>query len=288
MKAIYKRELKSYFNSMIGYIFIAFFVAFMGFYFMAYNLYNGYPYFSYTLSATITIMLIAVPILTMKSFAEDRKTKTDQLLLTAPVSVTQIVLGKYLAMVTVFLIPMLISCICPLIIKANGQAYLLTDYSTILAFFLMGCIFIAIGMFISALTESQIIAAVGTFGILFVLCLWSDLITFLPSSSGGTVAGILIFITALALIIWGMTKNWFMAAIVEAVGCAVFLLLYTIDDSVFQNGLSAILSRIDIRNAFNNFASNNIFDITGLIFYLSMSFIFVFLTVQVLLKRRWS
>lgn len=288
MKAIYKRELRSYFNSMIGYIFIAFFVAFMGFYFMAYNLYNGYPYFSYTLSATITIMLIAVPILTMKSFAEDRKTKTDQLLLTAPVSVTQIVLGKYLAMVTVFLIPMLISCICPLIIKANGQAYLLTDYSTILAFFLMGCIFIAIGMFISALTESQIIAAVGTFGILFVLCLWSDLITFLPSSSGGTVAGILIFITALALIIWGMTKNWFMAAIVEAVGCAVFLLLYTIDDSVFQNGLSAILSRIDIRNAFNNFASNNIFDITGLIFYLSMSFIFVFLTVQVLLKRRWS
>ena len=288
MKAIYKRELKSYFNSMIGYIFIAFFVAFMGFYFMAYNLYNGYPYFSYTLSATITIMLIAVPILTMKSFAEDRKTKTDQLLLTAPVSVTQIVLGKYLAMVTVFLIPMLISCICPLIIKANGQAYLLTDYSTILAFFLMGCIFIAIGMFISALTESQIIAAVGTFGILFVLCLWSDLITFLPSFSGGTVAGILIFITALALIIWGMTKNWFMAAIVEAVGCAVFLLLYIIDDSVFQNGLSAILSRIDIRNAFNNFASNNIFDITGLIFYLSMSFIFVFLTVQVLLKRRWS
>lgn len=288
MKAIYKRELRSYFNSMIGYIFIAFFVAFMGFYFMAYNLYNGYPYFSYTLSATITIMLIAVPILTMKSFAEDKKTKTDQLLLTAPVSVTQIVLGKYLAMVTVFLIPMLISCICPLIIKANGQAYLLTDYSTILAFFLMGCIFIAIGMFISALTESQIIAAVGTFGILFVLCLWSDLITFLPSSSGGTVAGILIFITALALIIWGMTKNWFMAAIVEAVGCAVFLLLYIIDDSIFQNGLSAILSRIDIRNAFNNFASNNIFDITGLIFYLSMSFIFVFLTVQVLLKRRWS
>ena len=288
MKAIYKRELKSYFNSMIGYIFIAFFVALMDYYFMAYYLYNRYPYFTYTLSATITIMLIAVPILTMKSFAEDRKTKTDQLLLTAPVSVTQIVLGKYLAMVTVFLIPMLISCICPLIIKANGQAYLLTDYSTILAFFLMGCIFIAIGMFISALTESQIIAAVGTFGILFVLCLWSDLITFLPSSSGGTVAGILIFITALALIIWGMTKNWFMAAIVETVGCAVFLLLYIIDDSIFQNGLSAILSRIDIRNAFNNFASNNIFDITGLIFYLSMSFIFVFLTVQVLLKRRWS
>lgn len=288
MTAIYKRELKSYFNSMTGYVFIAFFTAFMGIYFMAYNLFNGYPYFSYALNSTMTILLIAVPILTMKSFAEDRKTKTDQMLLTAPVSVTQIVLGKYLAMVTVFLIPVLISCLCPLIIKANGDAYLLTDYASILAFFLLGCIFIAIGMFISALTESQIIAAVGTFGILFVLCLWSDLISFLPSSAMGTVIGLLIFVTVLALIVWGVTRNWFVAAILEAVGIAACLLIYIFDSSVFQNGLSAILSKVDIRNAFDNFAYNNIFDVTGLIFYLSMSFIFIFLTVQVLLKRRWS
>ena len=213
MTAIYKRELKSYFNSMTGYVFIAFFTAFMGIYFMAYNLYSGYPYFSYALNSTMTILLIAVPVLTMKSFAEDKKTKTDQLLLTAPVSVTQIVLGKYFAMVTVFLIPVLISCLCPLIIKANGEAYLLTDYASILAFFLLGCIFIAIGMFISALTESQVIAAVGTFGILFVLCLWSDLISFLPSSEMGTVIGLLIFVTVFALIVWGVTRNWFVAAI---------------------------------------------------------------------------
>lgn len=288
MTAIYKRELKSYFNSMTGYVFIAFFTAFMGIYFMAYNLYSGYPYFSYALNSTMTILLIAVPVLTMKSFAEDKKTKTDQLLLTAPVSVTQIVLGKYFAMVTVFLIPVLISCMCPLIIKANGEAYLLTDYASILAFFLLGCIFIAIGMFISALTESQVIAAVGTFGILFVLCLWSDLISFLPSSEMGTVIGLLIFVTVFALIVWGVTRNWFVAAILEAAGIVSCFLVYIFDSSVFQNGLSAILSKIDIRNAFDNFAYNNIFDVTGLIFYLSMSFIFIFLTVQVLLKRRWS
>lgn len=288
MTAIYKRELKSYFNSMTGYVFIAFFTAFMGIYFMAYNLYSGYPYFSYVLNSTLTILLIGVPVLTMKSFAEDRKTKTDQLLLTAPVSVTQIVLGKYFAMVTVFLIPVLISCLCPLIIKANGEAYLLSDYASILAFFLLGCIFIAIGMFISALTESQVIAAVGTFGILFVLCLWRDLISFLPSSAMGTVVGLLVFVTVFALIVWGVTRNWFMAAMLEAVGIVSCLLIYIFDSSVFQNGLSAILSKIDIRNAFDNFAYNNIFDVTGLIFYLSMSFIFIFLTVQVLLKRRWS
>ena len=101
MRAIYRRELKSYFHSMIGYVFIAFLVAFTGVYFMAYNLNYGYPYFSYVLSATIFIYLIAIPILTMRSFAEERKNKTDQMLLTAPVSLFQVVMGKYLAMVTI-------------------------------------------------------------------------------------------------------------------------------------------------------------------------------------------
>lgn len=102
MRAIYKRELDSYFHSMIGYVFIAFFFAFIGVYFMAYNLNYGYPIFSYVLSSLVFILLIAIPVLTMKSFSEDRKSRTDQLLLTAPVSLGQIVMGKYLAMVTAF------------------------------------------------------------------------------------------------------------------------------------------------------------------------------------------
>lgn len=121
MKAIYKRELKSYFQSMIGYAFIAFLLAFVGIYFMAYNLNAGYPYFSYALSGVMFMFLVAVPILTMKSFSEERKSKTDQLLLTSPVRLVDVVLGKYLAMVTVFLIPNLIFCIYPLVIKMQGD-----------------------------------------------------------------------------------------------------------------------------------------------------------------------
>ena len=134
MAAIYKRELKSYFQCMTGYVFIAFLVLFVGIYFMAYNLMSGYPYFSYTLSGMVTIVMIGIPVLTMRSFADDRKTKTDQLLLTAPVSVPKMVLAKYLSMVTVFAVPVLISCLCPLIIKMNGTAYLKADYASILAF----------------------------------------------------------------------------------------------------------------------------------------------------------
>ena len=192
MKAIYKRELKSYFQSMIGYVFIAFLALFVGIYFLAYNLNGGYPYFSYCLHSVLFIFMIAVPILTMKCFAEERKSKSDQLLLTSPVSLTEIVTGKYLAMVTVFLIPMLIFCFYPLVIKMNGTAYLKVDYAAMLAFFLLGCVYISIGMFLSALTESQIIAAISTFGVLMILYLWNGIISLLPSNNVGTfLAGIM-------------------------------------------------------------------------------------------------
>ena len=133
MGAIYKRELKSYFTSFTGYIFIAFMVLFLGIYFMAMNMSNGIPFFSYTLSSVSFIYIFTIPVLTMRCFSDEKKSKTDQLLLTAPVSVWKIVMGKFLAMATVFLIPMLISCLCPLIIDSVGNAYLMVDYSSIFA-----------------------------------------------------------------------------------------------------------------------------------------------------------
>lgn len=132
MRAIYKRELRSYFHSMIGYVFIAFLVAYTGIYFLAYNLNYGYPYFSYVLSGILFVYLVAIPILTMRCFAEDKKNKTDQMLLTAPVSLFEIVLGKYLAMVTITAVPCVIYLIFPLIIKAQGTAYIKVDYLAIL------------------------------------------------------------------------------------------------------------------------------------------------------------
>ena len=138
MKAIYRRELQSYFHTMVGYVFIAFLVAFTGVYFMAFNLNYGYPYFSYVLSSIHFVFMIAVPILTMRSFAEDKKNKTDQMLLTAPVSLWKIVIGKYLAMVSIFAVPCVIYLIFPLIIMTQGTAYLMADYLSILVFFLIG------------------------------------------------------------------------------------------------------------------------------------------------------
>ena len=226
MLAIYKRELKSYFHSMTGCVFIAFLVMFTGIYFMAYNLNAGYPYFSYTLSGSLIVFLVGIPLLTMRSFSEERKTKTDQLLLTAPVSLTKVVLGKYFAMVTVLAVPNVIFCLFPLLIKLQGTAYLLVDYSSIAVFFLLGCVYLAIGMFMSSLTESQIIAFISTFGILLLLYLWDGILSFLPGSALSGMIGILLILTLIVVYIYHMTKNWMLAAGIEAVGIAAALIVY--------------------------------------------------------------
>lgn len=167
MWAIYKRELKSYFRSFIGLLFIAVTLFFISLYFTANNLISGYPYLSYTFSGMLTLFMLSVPILTMRSLAEERHSKTDQLILTAPVSVGGIVLGKYLAVLTVFAIPTAVVCTYPLIMSRFGGVPMAEAYLSVLGFFLYGAAAIAVGVLISSLTESQVIAAVLSFIVLF-------------------------------------------------------------------------------------------------------------------------
>lgn len=288
MLAIYKRELKSYFHSMTGCVFIAFLVMFTGIYFMAYNLNAGYPYFSYTLSGSLIVFLVGIPLLTMRSFSEERKTKTDQLLLTAPLSLTKVVLGKYFAMVTVLAVPNVIFCLFPLLIKLQGTAYLLVDYSSIAVFFLLGCVYLAIGMFMSSLTESQIIAFISTFGILLLLYLWDGILSFLPGSALSGMIGILLILTLIVVYIYHMTKNWMLAAGIEAVGSAAALIVYFVKSSLYENLLTKLLGRLALADVFMNISSSNIVDVSGLLLYVSILIIFVFLTIQTIQKRRWS
>ena len=207
MTAIYKRELCSYFNSMIGWVFVSVLTVFIGIYFFVNNLFAGYPYFANSLGSTLFVFMVLIPILTMRSLADERHSKTDQLLLTAPVSVTAVVMGKYLAMLTVFAVPVLIACLCPLIIAVNGTAFLAADYGAVFAFFLLGAVEIGVGMLISSLTESQIIAAVGTFGLLLLLYLWDDLVDFLPTTATGSVLGFLIVLILVCFLINALTDN---------------------------------------------------------------------------------
>ena len=288
MTAVYKRELRSYFTSMVGYVFIAILIFFVGIYFMAYNLFGGYPSFGYVLLSCTIIFMVAVPILTMRSMAEDRHSKTDQLLLTAPVSLRAVVLGKYLAMLTVFAVPVLIACLCPLIITLNGSSFLLADYGSLLAFFLLGAAEIAVGLLISALTESQIISAVGTFGLLLLLYLWDGLIDFLPTSSVGSLLGLFVILLLVCLLINALSNNWKVTAGVLVVGIAVLVVFYWRDSSAFAGLLPDVLGRFSLLSAFDTFSVDHVFDVSGILLYLSLSVLLVFLTVQVIQRRRWN
>jgi len=288
MKAIYKRELRAYFNSMTGWIFVAALTVFIGIYFTANNLINGYTYFSYTLSGTLIVFMALVPVLTMRSLAEERHSKTDQLLLTSPATLTGVVLGKYFAMLTVLAAPVLLACLCPLIIRMNGTAHFKADYASLLVYFLLAAVEIALGMLVSALTESQVIAAVGTFCLLLALYLWDGLVGLLPTSAIGSLAGIFVVLVFVCLLLNALSGSWKLAGGTLVLGTAVILGFYIKKSGAFADLLPKALGSFSLLDAFNSFATDHVFDIPGLLLYLSLIALLVFLTVQVLQKRRWN
>lgn len=179
MTAIYKRELKSFFHTFTGWLFVASMLFMMGIYFTVFNIYAGYPTISYVLQSMVFLLIIAVPILTMRVLSEERKYKTDQLILTAPVSVGGIVMGKYLALVTVLAIPTAVIGLTPLFLGRAGTFQTGLSYVSLLGFFLYGCLGLAIGLFLSSLTESVVISAVLTFTVLFLGYIMSGLCSIL-------------------------------------------------------------------------------------------------------------
>ena len=287
MSAIYKRELRAYFHSMIGWVFTAAMLILVGIYFMAYNMYQGYVYFSYALASACNMLMLLVPVLTMRSMSEERASRTDQLLLTAPVSVGGIVLGKFLAMLTVFAIPLALLCVCPLIIHSYGNSALLADYGSILAFLLLGGVLISLGMLISTLTESQLIAAVGTFAALLVLYLWDGLVSFLPDSASGSLMSLTVILGLVCLGLHALSNSWKITCGTAVAGGAVLAGVWFYDSTLFENLLPNTLAKFSLLSAFQTFANDHVFDLTGLLLYISLTALLLFLSVQVIQKRRW-
>lgn len=163
MLAVYKRELRAYFTSSTGFIFMGFFLIMSGFFYAMTNLFGASPNYNSVLGSITFIFLIVVPILTMRLMPDDKRQRTDQLLLTSPLSLAGIVLGKYFAAVTVFILTLLITCIYPIILSFFGTLAVWEIVGGYIGFLLLGSAFIAIGLFVSSLTDNQVIAAVVTF-----------------------------------------------------------------------------------------------------------------------------
>lgn len=287
MKAIFKREFKSYFTSMIGYVVIAAIFAFISLYFTANNLVYASPDFATALYSTMLVMLFVLPALSMRSFSDERRNKTDQLLLTSPVGIPSIVLGKYLAQVAVFAIPVAVACVMPLILSLFGTVSFVSSYAALFGYFLAGAACIAVGTCISALTENQIISYLATFGALLVCYMINSIQTLF--TSGNTMAFIVfcIILAVVAILIGLLCKNVTAGSAVFCVGAVILVLLFKLRPAWLLTAFNHALDALALFDPFVDFVGG-MFTLSGVVYYLSVIALFLFLTGQALERRRWN
>lgn len=286
MTAIYKRELKTYFCGMTGAIFTAFLLLMVGIYMTAYNLNFTYPNFEYVVSSVVIIFLLIIPIITMRSFSEEMHTRTDQLLYSLPMKLSSVVLAKYFALLTVLLIPVGIMCLYPVILSFYGTVNFAAAYGAVLGFFLLGAALLAIGMFLSSLTESQVIAAVLTFGVFILMYLINSLTTLIPTTASASLFAFVLAAIAVGIILYLLTKNIFVSASVGGILVLATFLVYLANASLFEGAFPKMLEAIALFDRLNPFI-DGLFDITSIVYFLSTAALFVFFTVQSMEKKRW-
>lgn len=287
MTAVLKHELSNYFHSLTAYIFGAFLLAFVGIGAMIYNIQQSVANFEYVLSFVSLIFVVLIPVLTMRVIAEERKQKTDQLLYSLPLSTTQVVIGKYLALLVVYLIPLCIVSLYPLIFARYGEVYLLTSYGAIAAFFIMGAALIAIGVFISSLTENQGFAAGIAIPVILLNYYSVSLAEHVSATAFGSAAALCILCCLLGILIRFLTKNEKLGIIVAVVMVLAVCAACFVDSTVFEGLLPDIMNRLSLFERFYSIVSG-VFDLTAIVYYLTVIVFFLFLTVQSLEKRRYN
>ena len=290
MIAIFKRELRSYFHGMLGYVLTAFLLASSGIYFLALNLGYGLTDFGYyTLYRTIFMLLLYIPVLTMRSLAEERRSRTDQLLLTSPVPVWGIVLGKFFAMCAVFALPCLMDAVMILILWALGGTVpaLAANFAALLCYFLLGCAAIAMGEFLSGLTENPIIAAVAGFSVLLLAYMMPSLRSLFNAGSAVALAVFTAIAGAASLMAGLRTRSFILGCLTFAALCLGLTGLFLLQSAWLTEAFSAVLSVLCFFTPFEDFV-NNSFSLPTLVYYLTVTGMFLFFTAQSIEKRRWN
>ncbi len=287
MKAVLRHELRSYFTNPIAYVFGAFLLLFVGIYTMVYNLNYYLTNFEYVMGAMSFVFLIIVPILTMRVLAEERRQKTDQLLYSLPLTMTKVVVGKYVSMLCVFLVPVAVACLYPLALSAYGNVYLPASYTAVTGFFFLGAALIAIGTFISSLTESQGVAAGLCFAVMLLNYFLASLANFVPTSAFASFVAFTLVVLLFAALVRMMTKNTLAAFLAGIIPEGVLIALYIKDSTMFEGLFADVMKELSLYERFYVFV-NGVFDLTGIVYFCSVIGVFLFLSVQSMERRRWS
>lgn len=287
MTAIFKREFKSCFTGMIGWVIAAVSLFFLGLYFTNRNLLYASSDFASVLYTMTMILLFLLPAISMRSFAEERKNKTDQLLLTSQVSIPAIVAGKFLAELAVFALPLAAAVVMPLLLQAFGTVSLVAAYSALLGYLLLGGACLAVGTWISALTENQILAYLATFGALLVAYLMNGIQTMF--TTGNLLAFIVFMIVLLvaSVLVGVICKRLAAGAVVFCAGAVVLFVLFQLRPAWLLTAFNAVLSALALFEPFKDIVGG-MFSIPVIVYYLSVMGLFLFLTGQALARRRWN
>lgn len=287
MLAIMTRELRTYFQTPIGYIFMGLFLLVAGFFFTVGNLVSGSSYFTSFLQNILFIYLFAVPLLTMRSLSEERRQRTDQLLLTSPITVTDIVLGKFFAAFAVFLLTLVVTMLYAVVVGIFGDLAVWQTVGGYVGFALMGSSFIAVGILISAVSENQVTAAFFTFFALLLVWFLNLVKSVAPVDPISSTIFAAALVAGLAAFFYLNTKSWIAIAAVVVLGAGAIALLHVVQPNVFDGLIAEVLDWFSLLERFDSFTLGLI-EIEEVVFYLSFTSIFLFVTVRLIEKRRWA
>jgi ABC-2 type transport system permease protein len=289
MVAVFLRELRAYFQGIIGFVFMGFFLLISGLFFTVMNLLQSSPEYNSVLGSITFIFLIVVPILTMRLFTEEARQRTDQLLLTSPLSITSIVLGKYLAAQAVFLLTLVITFLYPILIStvSIGRIAVAHIIGAYIGFFLLGSTFIAVGLFVSSLTDNQMIAAVVTFSSLLFVWILDWIQQAVPSDQTSGLIFSAILGIAVALFVYLTIRNWIVTILVVLAGTALIVVLSVLDAKGYEGFIVRFLQWFSLLKRFGDF-NKGVLSLSPIVYYISFCAAFIFLTVRIIEKRRWK
>ena len=287
MLAVCKHELRMQFHSLTAYVFGAFLLAVVGIGAMLYNLQAAVSNFEYVLSFSSLVFAVIVPLLTMRSLAEERRQRTHQLLYALPLSTWEVILGKYLALLAVFAVPLCVIAVYPLLFAQFGEVYLPTSYGSLFAYFLLGAALIAVGVFLSSLTDNQGFAAGISVAVILFNYYSVALSEYAAATAQASALALFVLAAGLGLLVKALTRSENLAIAVGLPLMALIVAAYFLNSGWFEGLLPNVMAALSLFERLNVFV-NGVFDLTAVVLYLSVAAFFLFLSVQSLEKRRYN
>ena len=289
MSAVYKRELRAYMNNVYGWLFAAVLLMYVGLMVYMDNLTTGYPQFEYALSDSQYALLVLIPILSMRSMAEDKRNKTDMFYLSLPMKTSAVVLGKYFATLTVLGLSCVILCVYPPLMSLLGPVNMGMAYLSVLQFFLLGAALLALCQFASSLSDNLVVAAVlGVVACALLLFLPILAYQVIPATPMVSFIGLVVLALCAGGVAFLTTRNLNVTAITCAAGVVPLSLVYIFAKDLFGGLLADVLGGISPFVHFATFCEYGTLSIGSLLLLLSYPVFFVFLTVQSADKKRWD